>query len=53
MHFRRSDCDIIQQLDDTVNKSSTANEADRYPTWRWRGWKTFLTTFFKAIPGIR
>ncbi|KAH3806414.1 hypothetical protein DPMN_134735 [Dreissena polymorpha] len=50
---RRSDCDIIQQLDDIVNKSSTANEAVRYPTWRWRGWNTFLSTSFKAIPGIR
>ncbi|XP_052224777.1 uncharacterized protein LOC127840404 [Dreissena polymorpha] len=46
------DCDIIQQLEDIV-KSSTANEAVRYPPWRWRDWKTFLSTSFKAIPGIR
>ncbi|KAH3893802.1 hypothetical protein DPMN_017954 [Dreissena polymorpha] len=42
MRFRRSDCDIIQQLEDIVNKSSTANEAVRYPTWCWRDWKTFF-----------
>ncbi|XP_052268532.1 uncharacterized protein LOC127869913 [Dreissena polymorpha] len=51
--YRRSDCDTIQQLEDIVDKSSTANEAVRYPTWRWRDWKTFLSTSFKAIPGIR
>ncbi|XP_052278313.1 uncharacterized protein LOC127876855 [Dreissena polymorpha] len=53
MRFRRPDCDAIQQLEDIVNKSSSATEAVRYPTWRWRDWKTFLSTSFKAIPVIR
>ena len=51
--YRRSDCDTLDQLETVVNRSSSSNQAVRYPSWEWRDWKTFLTPVFRPIPGIR
>ena len=51
--YRRTDCDSIEQLEEVVNKSSSTNEAIRYPTWQWRDWKTFLEPVIRPVTGIR
>ena len=51
--YRRTDCDTFDQLEEIVNKSSTTNEAVRYPAWQWRDWKAFLEPVFRPLPRIR
>ena len=51
--YRRTDCDTFDQLEEIVNKSSTTNEAVRYPAWQWQDWKAFLEPVFHSLPRIR
>ncbi|XP_048771609.1 uncharacterized protein LOC125677540 [Ostrea edulis] len=52
--FRRSDVDSLGQFQTLVNKSSVSNEAVPYgDAWNWRDWKTFLSTYYRAVKGIR
>jgi hypothetical protein len=37
-----------------VDKSAVSNESVSYGhTWNWRDWKTFLSTYYRGVKGIR
>ena len=56
--YRRSDVDLLQDVAHVVDNSAFSNVAvlkykgDRSSEWDWRDWKTFLSQYFKRLPGI-
>lgn len=53
--FRRSDVDSVGQFHTLINKSAATNEAVPFQSaaWKWRNWKSFLSSQFRAVKGIR
>lgn len=53
--FRRSDVDSLGQFHTLINKSAATNEAVLFQSgaWKWRNWKYFLSSQFRAVKGIR
>ena len=47
------DCETLEQLETLITSSSVANEVIRYPEWKWKDWKTFLTPVFKPMRALR
>ena len=51
--YSHLDCDTLDQLEDIVSMASSTNQVVRYPKWKWRDWKGYLSPVFKKLRGIR
>lgn len=55
--IRRTDCDSMEDLKHTVERSTLHNRVVLYGSqdgeWQWRDWKKFFKPVFRAVPGIQ